>query len=256
MNQTTIRYVLLTALRDWLFVGIMAALICAVFLSHFLASTVMVEKDEMLSSFTAGSARMIMVTGIIIFICFHVRRAFENKEIDLMLSRPISRASFIVSYWLGFCLVSVLMLVALAAYMIIFYKYDFVGLSIWVSTMAFELFIVNAFAVFASVILRSSVSSVLLCFGFYIISRMIGFFYYVLDKITVYNWKDFDFYAQKIIWMVSYLMPRLDLFAQSNWLIHGVNFSAEDIYLPIIQAAIYIPLLLLFAIIDFTRKQF
>ncbi|MDX1949158.1 MAG: hypothetical protein SFT90_01500 [Rickettsiales bacterium] len=256
MNLTTIRYVILTALRDFLFVGILGALIASVFLSHFLASTVMLEKQQMLSSFTTGSARVVLVVGMIVFICFHIRRAFENREIDLMLSRPISRASFIFSYWLGFSIVALLMVSALAFYMICFFEYDYTGLSIWVSSMVLELFIIVAFALFTSVILKSSVSSVLLCFGFYILSRMIGFFHYVLEKAVTYTYEYFEFYAQKIIWLVSFLMPRLDLFAQSKWLVYGVDFSADNLIFPVIQTLIYVPLLLCLAIVDFSRKQF
>ncbi len=256
MNNTTIRYVILTALRDFLFVGIMGALIASVFISHFLASTVLIEKKEMLSSFTTGSARAVLVVGMIVFICFHIRRAFENKEIDLMLSRPISRASFIFSYWVGFSIVALLMVSALAIYMICFYEYNYAGLSVWVASMSFELFIVVAFALFTAVILKSSVSAVLLCFGFYLLSRMIGFFHYVLEKLVPYTYEYFEFYAQKIIWLVSFLVPRLDLFAQSKWLVYGVDYSADNLIYPVIQTLIYVPLLLSLAIVDFSKKQF
>ncbi len=254
--NTTIRYVVLTAIRDWLFVAILGALVIAVFLSHFLASTVLIEKEQMLSSFTASSARLVLVVGMIVFICFNVRRAFENKEIDLMLSRPISRASFIFSYWIGFSVVALAMLSALGLYMAFFYKYNYVGLSIWISSMAFEIFIVTAFSLFAAVILKSSVSAVLLSFGFYIVSRLVGFFSYAIDRYSNLDFKTFDFYSQKIIWLISYLMPRLDLFAQSKWLVYGADLVNTDWQIPILQSLIYIPLLLSMAIIDFTRKQF
>ena len=255
--KTTINYVLLTAIRDWIFIAIIAALGLALFLSNFLASTVMVEKQQMLTSFLAGSSRFVLIAGITVFICFHVRKAFENKEVELMLSRPISRSTFIFSYWLGFCIVALLMLAILSLTIMLFFHYNYFGLSTWVTTMIFELMIISAFAVFASVILKSSVTSVLLSAGFYIVSRMIGFFGYVLEKNYATDFLSFDFITQKIIWAISFLLPRLDLFAQTEWLLYGpAEAGVGQWYLPVVQALIYVPLLLFMAVVDFKRKQF
>ena len=254
--NTTIRYVLLTALRDWLFIGLVGALVVATFISHFMGSTVLVEKDEISSSFTAGSTRIVLIVGMIVFVCFHVRRAFENKEIDLMLSRPISREQFVVSYWLGFSVVATIVVALISLFITLFYWHDYKGLSFFALTLELEVLLVIAFAVFASIVLKSSVSSVLLCFGFYIISRMIGFFSYVLEKNPSTDFLSFDFYSQKVIWVTSFLLPRLDLFCQSKWLIYGVNFNEYNWYMPVAQTAIYVPLLLTMAAIDFKRKQF
>jgi ABC-type transport system involved in multi-copper enzyme maturation permease subunit len=254
--KTTIRYVLLTALRDWLFIAIILSLIVAGFISHFMGSTVLVEKNEIAASFTAGSSRIILVIGMIVFVCFHVRRAFENKEIDLMLSRPITRESFVFSYWLGFSVVATIIVATIGLVISTLYSYNTAGLSIWIITMQLEILVVIAFALFASVILKSSVTSVLLSFGFYAVSRMIGFFSYVLEKNQSTDFLSFDFYSQKIIWITSYLLPRLDLFCQSKWLVYGVDFSNSAYLVPVIQASITIPLLLTFAAIDFRKKQF
>lgn len=254
--NTTIKYIFYTAIRDWLFAGIIGALTLSIFLSHFLGSTVMIEKDVMLTELTSASARAVLIVGMIVFVCFHVRRAFENKEVELMLSRPISRGNFILGYWLGFCLVAILILSAVAIFLLLVAQYNPEGLSLWVVTMCFEIMIITAFAVFASIILKSSVSSVLLCFGFYIISRMMGFFSYVLEKNYATDVLSFEFFSQKIIWLTSYLLPRLDLFSQSKWLSYGIDVTSTDWLLPILQSLIYIPILLVFAALDFNRKEF
>jgi len=254
--ETTIRYILYTAIRDWIFTGIIASLVLSIFLANFLGSTVMIEKELMLTEFISAAIRNVLIVGMIIFVCFHVRRAFENKEIDLMLSRPISRGKFILGYWMGFCIVSFLILSGSVLFTLFFAGYQYYGTSIWTVTLAFELMIVIAFAIFSSIILRSSVSSVLLCFGFYLTSRMMGFFGYVLEKNYTSDTFSFDYFSQKIIWLTSYLLPRLDLFSQSKWLAYGVDLTSSDWLLPIIQSLIYIPLLLVFAAIDFNKKQF
>ena len=97
-----IRYVLLTAVRDWLFIGLFAILIFACTISLFLGSTALSEQSSMQLVFLASSTRMILVVGMILFICFHIRRSFENREIDFLISRPISRSTLLFSYFFSF----------------------------------------------------------------------------------------------------------------------------------------------------------
>ena len=54
---------------------------------------------------------------------------------------------------------------------------------------------------------------------------------------------------------LSMIMPRLDLFTQSDWLVYGLIRLNELEYV-LVQAVIYIPLLFAAAIIDFKRREF
>src|SRR5271155_3737620 len=99
---TNIRYILITALRDWLFIGLLAGILLATAVSATLGSTAFIEEKEMTVTFAAGAARLILMVGMIVFVCFHIRNAFDTKEIDVILSRPISRSNLVISYWLGF----------------------------------------------------------------------------------------------------------------------------------------------------------
>jgi ABC-type transport system involved in multi-copper enzyme maturation permease subunit len=104
---TNIRYILLTALRDWLFTGLFAAILIATAISATMGSTAFIEEKEMTLAFASQSARLILMTGLIVFVCFHIRNAFDTKEIDVILSRPISRANLVIAYFLGFTVVAV-----------------------------------------------------------------------------------------------------------------------------------------------------
>lgn len=274
--RTTIRYILLTALRDWLFIGLFVAIFIAFGVSAFLGGTAITEENQMTTTFISGSTRLILLVGLIVFVCFHVRRAFDNREIEVIISRPISRTEFVFAYWLGFAVVSlipvIILTIAIGVYSGILsdsikpsIDASFVGLTpasskligliYWGISLAMETFFVVAFALFSSLILRSAVTSVLLCFGFYIISRMMGFFLYVLQKPYLFNNFKFGAMMEKLLFSVSTILPRLDLFSKSKWLIYGVaNDTAYLTFIP--QTLIYVPLLLLAAIFDFKRKQF
>ena len=49
-------------------------------------------------SYTAGGLRIIGVLSLVLFISFYIRRAFDTKDVDLNLTRPVSRVSFLLSH--------------------------------------------------------------------------------------------------------------------------------------------------------------
>ena len=108
---SNIRYVLLTATRDRLFIGLLIGIVAAAYISSVLGSTAMLETEQMTIAFSAASARVIIMVGIIVFIGFHMRNAFDAREIDVLLSRPISRTTLVLSYWVGFCAVAACLVV-------------------------------------------------------------------------------------------------------------------------------------------------
>jgi ABC-type transport system involved in multi-copper enzyme maturation permease subunit len=251
---TTIRYILLTALRDWLFIGLFASLIAAIAISSFLGGTALVEESQMSITYAAASTRVILLVGLIVFVCFHVRTSFQNREIELILSRPISRISFVFAYWLGFSLIVFFLVLPLMAVFLSMTDQT-EGVILWSVSLMMEALFVVAFSLFASLILSSAVASVLLSFGFYFISRMMGFFLFILESPGQFNSLDTNYVTGKIVLFISTMLPRLDQFGKSEWLVSGIA-TDENYYIFFGQTLVYIPFLLILAIYDFKRKQF
>ncbi len=250
---TTARYILITALRDWLFVGLSGAILAAMAIAHFLGGTAVAEQWQMTAAYMAGSVRAIITGGMIVFVCFHVRRMFENREVEVILTRPISRTSFVIAYWLGFAVVSFCFALPIAAAMRIVLPIRTADIAYWAFSLQLEMLLLIAFALFVSLILRTAVVSVIISFAFYAISRMMGFFLYLFE--TPPSPSAFFAYTENALQLISYIMPRLDLYAKSAWLIYGTE-SDMHMLLCVAQSAIYIPLVLAMAICDFRRKQF
>lgn len=254
-----IRYTLITALRDLLFIGLLAIALIAMYVSSFLGSTAVSEQGEMTISYMAGSTRLINVVGLVIFVCFHVRRSFENKEIEMILSKPISRTAFIISYWAGFALLAVIISFSLGVLMYGFAHSHHIGLLYWTGSIMCESLMMVAFAMLASLIFGSAVTSALSTLSFYFLARMMGYF------VTAINFKPYAYlptgdnflhwFGDLILTTTSVAIPRLDLFGKSSWLIYGIEEFHDWMVFPI-QSLIYIPFLLLMAIFDFRRKQF
>lgn len=251
---TNIRYILITALRDWLFIGLLAGIMLATGISATLGSTAFIEKQEMTLAFASGSSRLILIVGLIVFVCFHIRNAFDTKEIDVIMSRPISRSNLVIAYWLGFAFVAFLLTVPVVGLMGLIGVVNWQGFIGWGVSLLLETFLVVALALFSAFTLKSAVTSVIATMGFYVLSRMMAFFVVTSQSGMVGG--EFKYMILRyMLSAISTMVPRLDLFAKSEWLIYGFN-SSQDWMVFVVQVAIFVPLLVIASIADFRRKQF
>lgn len=251
---TNIRYIMITALRDWLFIGLLASIFCATGISATLGSTAFIERQEMTLAFSAGASRLIIMIGLIVFVCFHIRNAFDTKEIDVILSRPISRSNLVVAYWLGFAFVATLLTLPVIAIIGLIGVIDVTGYIGWSLSLLLETFLVVALALFSAFTLRSAVASVLATMGFYVLSRMMAFFIVTSESGMVSDDVKYNLLKHALA-LISTVVPRLDFFSKSQWLVYGFNAS-QDWILFTTQVAIFVPLLLLATIADFRIRQF
>lgn len=255
--STIIRYVLLTAFRDRLFLVLILGLAIAAGLSHFLAKTSMIEVDQMRTVLAAGVTRIILVLGMIVFVAFHIRHAFETREIDVILSRPISRAAMVQAFWTGFAGVSTLLVVAGAVIVFLSGSREAgPGFFLWAGSLLLEIWLVIAIALFTSLLMRSAVASVLVCLGFYVFARMAGYFLLTMHSRLLFHEAVNNMIAKGVVRGLALFVPRLDFFADTSWLVYEVKNISHTFELFFVQAAVYIPLLILAAIIDFRRRQF
>ena len=252
---STIRYVLITAMRDKLFLALVLALLGAAYISSVLGSTAMVEARQMTITFTAASARVIIMVGLIVFIGFHMRNAFDAREIDVLLSRPVSRTAVVISYWLGFAAVATCLVIPAAVIVYALGLLNVSGFMLWALSLLFESYLVVSIALFAALTAASGVGTVLSALAIYAIARMMGFFILTLKSGLLFQMQELNAGAHWVLTAISTVVPRLDFFAKSNWLVYGPK-SYDDLYLFLLQTAVFVPLLLIAAIIDFKRKQF
>lgn len=249
-----LKYILLLAIRDRLYIGIFISLIISFSLSIFLGQSALVEQQQMTSAFIAGSSRTILAIGVILFVCLNINRAFENKEVEFIISKAISRENFILGYLLGFFIAVFLIFIPLNIAIFFVTKASGFGLFIWSLSLLFELIILITFSLLSSLILKNSFSAIFASFGFYLISRMMGVFVLAINLPDNVNQAK-NHFLEFILKIISIAFPRLDIFAQSSWLHYG--FKDYDLLKIIIwQSAIYIPLMVFMAFHDFKKKQF
>lgn len=253
--KMVLKYVMLSALRDKLFLGLFIAILSLFGVSSLIGFTATTEESLMQSVVFAGSFRLILIFGMIIFICFHINKSYENKEISFILSKNISREKFLLSYWISFNLIALSLLLFFLLIFLFFCEYNLLGTLQWIVSILFEIMLITMFSILASFILQSAVFSVFVASGFYIVARLMGFF--VNINLITGNSKIYNFFlelSQILSKAISSLIPRLDLFGQTKWLIYGADFSVLKIIT--LQFIIYILIMFVMAFYDFRKKQF
>src|SRR3989338_383826 len=246
-----LKYILKNGLRDRLYLGLFITLIVSFSISIFLGSTMLAEQKQSTAAFIAGSSRAILAIGMILFVCLSINRAFENKEVEFILSKSIAREQFILGYLLGFFLAALLIFIPLVLIIALVTKPSIAGLIIWSCTLLSELLIIICFSLLASLILKNSFSAIMASFAFYTISRLMGVFVMAIELPQDLAEAKNHILATGLKFL-SALFPRLDLFAQSSWLNYGIN-DAYGLKIIFWQSLIYIPLMIFMAFHDFKK---
>jgi len=247
------KFILLTGLRDKLYLSLILVIFFIFALSSFVGSLALAEGAQMQLAYFSFLSRVTTACGLILFICFYIHRLFENREIDFILSGAISRKVFILTCWLGFTTTAVILLIPVVLIQVIFNRVNLFGLLCWTTSVLCEAMMISTAAIVSSLVLESVVVSILSSALFYFVARMMGFFVYSIQFPTIESFKSIMGIAETLLMFVSTIFPRLDLFGKTEWLIQGAD---KNICIILLQSVIYVPLMLCAATSDFKKKQF
>ncbi len=246
-----ILHILYAFKRDALFIGTTLATLCCAGISVFLGSNAVVEANEAKIIYTAGSSRIIVILGFIIFISFYIRRMFENHEIEVILSHSVSRIKAVLSMFVGFSIVLFFLILPIF-FVLSLLNCNFVNIAIWTLSIYCEGLIVLVFALCCSLIIKSFVHSLMGCFIIYLVGRIIGSFVVYLKLAVTTN---LQIFMESFLKLLSIFIPRLDLFGKSSWLIYG-DYTSKGMLFFASQTLISCLVFLLLAMIDFKNKKF
>ncbi len=272
LSRPLVSYVLTAALRDRLLGTLLLMIAAGAGLGVFLGSAAVTEQESFSTVFGAGGLRLLGVTGVVLFVCFYMRRAFDNKEVEFMLSRPISRLRYLFSHALAFIILSTFIALAVTLVLFMTGKPNPGGLVAWCFSVVGEYAVISVAALFFSIMLSSAAGSALATLGLYALSRMIG----ILIGITHQPAENLFFAVlNNVVELVSLVIPRLDLMGQTSWLVYGVEGAGGLALRPgagsvatmisdmlgvggfvALQSVIFVALLLLASAFDFIRREF
>lgn len=250
------KYIFLTASRDFLFASILTLLSLNAFISYFFGNISLVEQKETAVELFAGSSKHLIIFGFIIFISFYIKRAKDNKEVQFILSKPISRTEFFLSIFLSKALLGLLVVGFFSLLNIILYRQNLLNIAVFGLSLFLEVGLITSFTLAVSMIVSSPVVSSLMSLGFYILSNTMG---YILSFI---NSKSFDTNLNsvlqvllvKVIKFISFFIPRLDLITKSDWIVYTLPSISKLSFLFTINL-IFTLLFILIGIIDLMKKE-
>lgn len=249
--RAIVTFILLTALRDRLFPGLAVVLGLTVSLGLFMGGAALTEQAETALVLAAGGARLALALGVVVFIAFHVQRLFDSREIEALLARPLSRPAIALALACGYGVVALLPAVVTAGALALFMP-PWAGFVPWALTLALEAVLLALFALATGLVFERAVPTAMATLGFYVAARLMSFFTAIAAAETAGTSAGHTIMGQ-VVEGVSVLMPRLDLFAQTAWLVDGA--AATGWGAAIVQAVIYLPLLVIVAALDLGRKR-
>lgn len=258
ISPPLVKYVLLSAVRDKIVTSLLLIIALSLSISVFLGSSAVTEKDEFISVYSAGGIRVAAVIGLILFIIFYIRRSFESRDIDYLLSRPISRLSFVLSHILAFSIIALIFAVigSLAVYPFVA-GIDGNGLPLWSLSLAVEFIIMACAAMFFSMVIASAAASAIVTLAFYTLARLIGQLINISatgKAITSENQNKMEA-AGHLMEAVSLFIPRLDLMGQTSWLIYGAEGIVGYGFV-LLHGIIFASLLVTATVIDLLKREF
>lgn len=217
-----VRYILTAAVRDRLMLTLLLMIATGAAISVFLGGATITEKESFALVFGASGLRFLGVVGIVLFCCFYTRRSFETKEVEFLLSRPLSRMTFLVSHAFAFILLALLVAAAVCGAVFFLGKPNMGGFTLWGASLGVEYAIMAVAALFFAMVVSSASGAALAALGLYVLTRLIG----TLLGIAYQAPETIVFAAlNNAMEIVSVLVPRLDLMAQTSWLVYGVEGS-------------------------------
>jgi hypothetical protein len=248
-----VNYVLKAAIRDRLVVSMFVLFALAISLSIFFGTSAVNEKDQFAAVFSAGSIRIMNVLGLCLFVVFFIRRSFESRDVEYMLTRPIGRISFLLSYSAGFSIMGAIagIVSGIALYLLSPHLFSD-GHVLWALSIVVENIIMVNAALFFAMVIASAPTAAFCTLGFYVLSRMMSQILGIIDSGKhITQFEGLEIAMQ----LVSFVMPRLDLLGQTSWLIYGASDGVSYGFV-IAQGAVYSALILLAAMIDLVMRKF
>lgn len=249
-----VQYVLTAAVRDRIVLALALVVAVGACMALFIGDSALIERQIFSLVFAAGGLRFAAVAGMVLFVVSHVRRSFDNKDVEYLLSRPVSRSGFLLSHAVAFSMMAVIVAaVVTGVLMAIAPQMVGAGYGLWFFSFAVEMVIVVNVALFFAMVLPGAAAGTLAVFGFYVLARIMGQLLGIAEK----GFIDENFTILGIIMnCISTVVPRLDLMAQTTWLVYGAANSPIGYGFIALQGVVFTALILIAGCIDLRRRQF
>lgn len=218
----------------------------ALLLGMLLGQLTFGEQAKLTIDFMLGSAHLSMVLFSIFMGISLFQRELMMGSVSMLLSKPISRTSFILGKYLGQIMVQAGVILAMTAVIILsclrFEEVHYLAIFQALVLMFFEICIITAITYFFSVN-AGSITAAVASFGFFVLGHYI---HGTKNGIT-------DTFVAKETLVA--LVPNLEIFNLKTFASYGVTISGYELLLSLAYALICVTIFLVAASLTFERKD-
>ena len=247
------RYTLLEALRNRMLMLALILVAAGLAFTQFLQQVAITESVQIQTALLAAVVRIGAVFMLASFVITSMVREFNDKVMELVLSRPIRRASYYFGKLAGFACVAIALAVICSLALALFAPAERVAL--WGLSLGCELLLVTAIALFCVLSLTQVISALAAVTGFYLLARSIS----ALQVMAATPLTDNLGIGQRginfVIDAIAFLMPGMDRMTQTAWLVYAGPATTEVMQF-LGQTAAYMLLLCGASLFDLQRKSF
>jgi len=246
---TIARYSLLEAVRGKIIWIMVSLLLLSVMLSLFIGETTLTETRETQVAFMAGFLRLSSVMVIIFFVVSSISRDFQDKSVELLFSISMPRYQVFLGKFFGFGLVA-LSAVIIFSIGLVFYS-DISVVFFWALSLWCELTLVALISLIFILSLEHVAVSLVASIGAYALMRFMPAIQSMGDG--PFQDSAFNQLMNKVLDLIDLILPRLDHFAQSRWLVNGAAAEIDVIYF-LLEFVLFVCLFVVVGVIDLKRK--
>jgi ABC-type transport system involved in multi-copper enzyme maturation permease subunit len=221
-------------------------------LSIFIGQITIIETIAYQGSILAAFLRLSAIYVISLFVITSMVYEFNNNSIYLWLSLPLLRSSYFFGKFSGFVLIALITAILFGLALLNYAPYSQVWL--WSLSLFCELVIIIAVSLLCVFTFHQTVQAFSMVLGFYILARSINGIQLMAQSSLLNSQSWVDQLTNGLIELLAMLLPNLENFTQSSWLVyHTGNFNTLIEIL--LQTIIYITLLISMSLFDFYRKN-
>jgi len=248
---TIARYTFLEAIRNRMFPLTVVGLVCLFGIAEFTGELAITETREIQAVLVAMVARWFIVITTALFVITSMVRESNDKGLELILSLPVSKSSYFFGKYIGFMFLSLMISAALCLILLIYS--EFIPLSVWVFSLICELAIIVAFSILCLFTFNNITVAFVVVIAFYLLSRTMTAIQLLSTSPILESQSMSQEFINSLINLIAYLLPDLDRFTRSEWLIYGI----EDYALVFVvgQTLIYLAVLFAAGLFDLYRKE-
>ena len=234
------------------FAWLVAGFLLAGFTLTLLVSELAVTESQGFRAGLLGAwLRSCAVLTISLAVVSSVVREFYDKGIELLVSLPVPRAAYFAGKLSGFAGIS--SGTALACTLVLAWFAPPTQVAIWGASLFLELLVVASMSLLCVTTFAQVTQAMSVSLAFYLLSRAMAAIQLMAHESAGASETSSQQIVRTIVDCLAFLVPDLDRFTESEWLIHGTGTLA-DLGFAAMQTAVYVALVGAAGTFDLGRK--